>query len=59
MKRMLLIFALIFIGNLLIKHGNNINVFIGVIIMFFAGSLAGYADGFKRGKRYILTGNKK
>lgn len=59
MKRIILILALIFLGNLLVKNGNSLNVAIGATILFCAGGLAGYNDGVKAGKRYILTGKKK
>lgn len=59
MKRLILIFALIILGNLLIKNGNSLNVAIGATVLFCAGGLAGYNDGVKAGKSYILTGKKK
>lgn len=58
MKRVIVIFIAIIAGCYMAYNYGGIVESIGGLIIFMAGAYYGYGDGFKNGKRYILTGKK-
>ncbi|EFW1287497.1 hypothetical protein H1N87_gp45 [Escherichia phage herni] len=59
MKRVIITFIALIAGCYLAYGYSGIVESIGGLIIFMAGGYAGYGDGFKDGKRYMLTGKKK
>nr|DAG39749.1 MAG TPA: hypothetical protein [Caudoviricetes sp.] len=58
MKRVIITFIAIIAGSHLAYGYDGIVESVGGIIILLAGACYGYGDGFKNGKRYILTGKK-
>lgn len=58
MKRVIITFIALIAGSHLAYGYSGIVESIGGLIIFMAGACCGYGDGFKNGKRYILTGKK-
>lgn len=58
MKRVIIIFIALIAGCHMAYGYSGIVESIGGLIIFMAGACYGYGDGFKNGKRYILTGKK-
>ena len=58
MKRVIIIFIALIAGCYMAYNYGGIVESIGGLIIFMAGAYYGYGDGFKNGKRYILTGKK-
>lgn len=59
MKNVIIIFISLIAGCYMAYNYDGIVESIGGLIIFMAGGCAGYCDGFKDGKRYMLTGKKK
>ena len=58
MKRVIITFIALIAGCYMAYNYGGIVESIGGLIIFMAGAHYGYGDGFKNGKRYILTGKK-
>lgn len=58
MKRVIITFIALIAGFHLAYGYSGIVESVGGMIIFLAGAYYGYGDGFKNGKRYILTGKK-
>ncbi|URC25534.1 hypothetical protein [Escherichia phage EC125] len=59
MKTGIIILFLIFFGSHLTINYEGIMAFWGNLMMFVAGSIAGYSDGKKDGVRKMLMGLKQ
>lgn len=59
MKTGLILLVLIFFGSYLTINYEGIMAFWGNLLMFTAGSVAGYSDGKKAGVRKLLMGLKR
>lgn len=53
------ILFMIAVGNYLTIEMNGFYALLGALVLYCAGALAGYEDGMKAGKRYVLTGKTK
>ena len=58
MKRVIIIFIALIAGCHMAYGYSGIVESIGGLIICMAGACYGYGEGFKNGKRYILTGKK-